>query len=222
MVAESIKDALNAIRANFKAALLLWIMAAAVLLLYFNVNSVKLWMNNLSLIKIQYGYLFSFVSTSFFGAVVPAMLKVVTGMAKANGSVKKVFFFMLMWGLKGIEVDLLYRFQALLFGTDNAIPTLMKKLFVDQMIYVTVWALPSIVALLLLAECNFNVNMWFAELKNRFYYRKVLPVLFPNWLIWAPSAFMIYMLPPSLQIPMQNMVLCFWVIIFSFLVKRTN
>ena len=41
--------------------------------------------------------------------------------------------------------------------------------------------------------------------------------LLTNWLIWIPAVSLIYLMPPNLQVPLFNLVLCFFVLIFAIL-----
>jgi hypothetical protein len=52
---------------------------------------------------------------------------------------------------------------------------------------------------------------------ERWYRRRVLPVMVSNWGVWIPAVSIIYMLPPALQLPLQNLVLCLWALMLIFL-----
>jgi hypothetical protein len=41
-----------------------------------------------------------------------------------------------------------------------------------------------------------------------------------TWAVWIPAVTIIYCLPAPLQIPLFNLVLCFWVLVLSFISKR--
>ncbi|MBL8026216.1 MAG: hypothetical protein JNL74_07385 [Fibrobacteres bacterium] len=219
MISDSVNKTIKAVKANSKAAILLWLFAAAILLCYYKVTALRPYFDIISFYKLKLGFLFSMASTALFGALIPEVLKKVTGTRDGTESVKKTLYLTAVWAYKGLEVDALYRFQAYLFGSGNEMTVLLKKLAVDQLVYVPIWAVPSLVAMLLLPELNFNFKNWKSIISNGYYKTKVLPVMIPNWCIWAPSALMIYALPTSLQILMQNLVLCFWVLIFTFMIR---
>ena len=44
--------------------------------------------------------------------------------------------------------------------------------------------------------------------------------LMSTWAVWIPAVTIIYCLPAPLQIPLFNLVLCFWVLVLSFISKR--
>jgi hypothetical protein len=47
-------------------------------------------------------------------------------------------------------------------------------------------------------------------------------VVFSNWMVWMPGVSIIYCLPLPLQIPLSNLVLCFWVLLLSFVSKSSE
>ena len=55
---------------------------------------------------------------------------------------------------------------------------------------------------------------------RRWYLRDVVPVMVSNWAVWLPAVFVIYVLPTPLQLPMQNVVLCFWSLVLVFQVRN--
>ena len=54
---------------------------------------------------------------------------------------------------------------------------------------------------------------------GRWMYQVVLPLLLSNWGVWIPAVVVIYCLPLPLQLPMQNLVLCFWSLLLIFQVR---
>ena len=55
---------------------------------------------------------------------------------------------------------------------------------------------------------------------GRWYARRVLPVLLATWAVWLPVVSCVYALPPPLQIPLFNVVLCFWSLLFAHILAR--
>jgi hypothetical protein len=50
---------------------------------------------------------------------------------------------------------------------------------------------------------------------GQWYRRKVLPVLISNLGVWVPTVCIIYALPTALQLPLQNLVLCFFTLLLA-------
>jgi hypothetical protein len=50
----------------------------------------------------------------------------------------------------------------------------------------------------------------------------VLPVLLGVWTVWIPVVTCVYALPSALQMPLFNIVLCFWSLLFVSITARQN
>jgi hypothetical protein len=50
--------------------------------------------------------------------------------------------------------------------------------------------------------------------------RRVVPVLISNLGVWLPAACIIYALPTPLQLPLQNLVLCFFTLLVAHQTRR--
>jgi hypothetical protein len=43
-----------------------------------------------------------------------------------------------------------------------------------------------------------------------------ITVLFSTWVVWIPAVSIVYSLPSALQLPIFNLVLCFWCLLLTF------
>ena len=120
------------------------------------------------------------------------------------------------WAYKGIEVDLWYRLQAHMFGTGHGVATIATKVVMDQFVYCPFFAVPVTAAVYQLVDNGYNGRSLRDDVrKPRWYLRKVLPVLISNLGVWVPAVVVIYMLPTALQLPLQNLILCFYTLIVA-------
>jgi hypothetical protein len=55
---------------------------------------------------------------------------------------------------------------------------------------------------------------------RKFFCVKIPTVVLSNWLVWIPAVSVVYAMPAELQIPLFNLVLCFWVLLLAVLNKR--
>jgi len=55
---------------------------------------------------------------------------------------------------------------------------------------------------------------------KRFVTRDCVRALLSGWSVWLPMVCIIYSLPSELQIPLFNIVLCFWVLLLSALMAN--
>jgi hypothetical protein len=68
-------------------------------------------------------------------------------------------------------------------------------------------------------ESNFNRLQTLTSLKVSFFNEKLPATIFSTWIVWLPAVTLIYMMPPALQLPLFNLVLCFFVLLLSALNK---
>jgi hypothetical protein len=133
----------------------------------------------------------------------------------------QVVFFTLFWAWKGVEVDLMYRTLTSLYGSGADPATLMRKVFADQFGYNLFYAAPVSNLIFAWKDAGFRWAPVLADVRaGRWYARRVLPVLISVWALWIPAVSCVYALPPALQIPLFNVVLCFWSLLFAHLTTR--
>jgi hypothetical protein len=131
-------------------------------------------------------------------------------------------FYLLFWAYKGIEVDLLYRLQSHWFGNHADLGTIARKVLVDQFVYNTIWSAPVSALAFLWKESAFSWTAMKSKLDFDFFTFSIPVTLMSTWAVWIPAVAIIYCLPPPLQIPLFNLVLCFWVLVLSFISKSTG
>jgi hypothetical protein len=169
-------------------------------------------------LKLAMGFSFGVLSTGFFGGFLPFCYlhsaKYRGGRPHyrwAQGLALTAF-----WAYKGFEVDLFYRVLAWTVGTGHALATILPKALIDQGFYCPVFAVPVTVAVYQWTEANFDWSATIADWRApHWYQRRVLPVLLSNLGVWLPAVALIYALPTLLQLPLQNLVLCFFTLLIA-------
>lgn len=219
----SIKQSIfAALRKNLLPGLVLQLFAVALLIIYFFVPASKPVFALFGELKQTYSYAYSFVATAVFGGLIPFVyLWLSNSLAPARSALGLLVFYLLFWGLKGMEVDLFYRLQSEWFGTGNDWQTIITKMAADQFIYSTFWAAPSITVVYLWMECGWRFSAWMRAMDKTFFCVKIPTVVLSNWLVWIPAVCVVYAMPAELQIPLFNLVLCFWVLLLAVLNKRS-
>ena len=215
------KSISSALKQNLLPGLILQCFALALLATYFFIPAANPIFSYFSDLKHEFGYAYSGFATALFGGVIPFIVIWFRNRhSQTHASLSVFVFYIGFWVYRGIEVDFFYRMQAVWFGSDHQLNTLLKKVAVDQIIYSPFWAAPSIATAYLWRECNFN----FTELKrslNKEFLRVKLPTLIvSSWVVWTPAVSIIYAMPNELQIPIQNLVLCFWALMLAVLNKK--
>ncbi len=196
--------------------LVMWIFGLAILGGYFLVPTIHEALNTIGHFKSQLGWKFSLVSTAVFGGLIPALVARVTRVDTTKGTWGFVIASTLLWAYKGVETDWFYQFQAWLFGASTTLQTIVAKTVCDQFVMVPLVGLVNVVLFYRWRDCGYSFRRLRSTLGKNWYGRHVLPVLIANWVVWIPAVAMIYSLPTALQLPVQNLILCFWVLILLF------
>lgn len=218
----SIKQSiLAALKKNLLPGLVLQLFAASILVIYFFVPTAKPLFTLFGELKQTYGFGYSFIATALFGGLIPFLYLLLSKNLSPNRNILGLLvFYILFWGLKGMEVDLFYRLQADWFGTGSDVKTIVTKMAVDQFLYSALWAAPSITIVYLWMEYNWNLAEAKKAMTKEFFWVKIPTVILSNWLVWIPAVCVVYAMPGELQIPLFNLVLCFWVLLLAVLNKK--
>ncbi len=172
-------------------------------------------------LKQAHGAVYSFFSTSVFGAVIPFIYLYLAGKIKRDAA-KYLAFTAVFWAVKGVEMDGLYHLQAWLFGAGSDFFTVAKKTLFDQLVYVPFWAVPSLTVAMLWPSNDFSWWLVKKELNRELVTVKIPVILISNMIIWLPAVTVVYLMPPALQIPVSNLTLCFFVLILAVLTKNSD
>ncbi len=131
-----------------------------------------------------------------------------------------MIFYITFWAVKGIEIDILYRLQAFVFGDNTKGATIIAKVLVDQFIYSPLWAVPSLVLLYQWQARRFPLHTRWIKLNKKWYIDMILPVMLASWVVWIPTVAFIYCLKMPLQLPVQNVILCLWCLMLMVITKE--
>lgn len=217
LLKELLSTSLTGVRANVIPGVVLWILGLGVVLVYYRVPEARGWFTHVIELKERYGYVYSAVATAIFGGLIPFLYLWGTGRIARGLALSSGLFFVLYWTVRGVEVDALYRFQAWLFGDDAELRTILTKVAVDQFLYCPIWSAPLTAICYGWKDAGFSWRAFRAHLNRRFVLFEIPSVLLSIWIVWIPATAIIYSLPLGLQIPLFNLVLCFFVLLVSVL-----
>ena len=213
---------LRAARANLVPGLILQVAMMGVVLAYFYHKPTRMRLDVLAGYKETWGYAFTAILSIFAGALLPEVFEILffQRCRIKRENFENLLFTIPFWVSMGMCVDLLYRMQAVWFGTDRTALTLIKKVAVDQLLYSALFAAPIS---LLAYDWHKHGSGISTRLFSRKFWRKDLPpTVVANWGIWIPLVAIIYLLPPLLQVPISSLALTFWVLILSFITSHEN
>ena len=207
-------------RENMLPGVVLWIVAAAIVAGFYFFPPITKALEKLGVLKSNGGFLYSAIATGFFGGVVPSLWRSVRNRHAGESLWKTGIFLTLFWAWKGIELDLVYRGQALLFGNGAAASVLIPKVLVDQFIYNPIWASWTQILAYWFIEHYFRPSSLLDKGLWRTMGWRIITVLISTWGVWIPLVTIIYAMPGNLQIPLFNFALCFWSLMLSSLTKE--
>jgi hypothetical protein len=215
------RQSLAAARANLVPGLFLQAFALGILLAYYFHGPSRAAMDSLAELKLRWGWRYSFFATALFGGLLPYLYLHFNPRTRASAPLSHGAFYLLFWAVKGVEVDLFYQAQGMVFGNDNAVSTIDAKVLFDQLVYSIFWAAPFTQLVFYWKDAGFSfARVW--KLRWPAFWRENMPkTIIALWAIWTPAVIIIYSLPPALQIPLFNIVLCFYALVFTT-VNREN
>ena len=214
---------LHCAQATLKPGLLLIAAAAGVVTAYYQNPTVHDWLEQMAAVRQRGGFAFAAAMMMVFAGVLPFIYLRLDPATSTAHPWSHLFFIATFWAYKGIEVDLLYRGLAAVFGSGHDWLTVGKKMLFDQLVYNPLLAAPYGVLLYAWKDAGFRWAAPVADLRTgRWYYRRILPVMIAVWAVWIPTVCCIYALPLALQIPLNSVINCFWVILFSHITSRQN
>ncbi len=179
---------------NALPGLALWSLALLLVLTDAVVPSAHAFFQGVGTWKARYGFAFSATSTAFFGGLVPFLLLAAKGRIRRDRWTAELAFYAFFWAYKGIEVDLFYRLQSLLFGSQATPGTIARKVLADQFIYNPLWAAPTAALAFLWKECGFSWKAMKSRLRFDFLTFSVPVTLMSTWAVWIPAVAIIYCL----------------------------
>ena len=200
----------------FRPGLVLQATALGLVLSYYYLPSAHLLFDQLARWRTDGGYVFSSVASAVCGGLLPFLYLRATAVDPRAYPWSHLVFFTAFWAWKGAEVDLLYRSLAKLYGNGTGAGTIVKKVVTDLLGFNVFYATPVGNLIFAWKDAGFRWSPVSADVRaGRWYSRRVFPVLISVWALWAPIVTCIYSLPAALQIPLFNIVLCFWSLLFA-------
>ncbi|MDR2862377.1 MAG: hypothetical protein LBV54_00660 [Puniceicoccales bacterium] len=208
-----------AARANLIPGLILQAVAISLLLAYYNSAAVAGWLQEVGNLKRQWGFLYTAISASVFCGLIPWLFRMALPPLRPRRIVGELVFGMVYWGLICMVADSFYQVQAWLWDSIQGVQdandwyVVAIKTACDMLIFTPIIAAPCNSISHLWKEKDFSFKALSEALRGRWYHSIVLPNLVPNWMVWTPGIAVTYSLPSLLQLPMANLIGCFWALL---------
>jgi len=209
----------QALRHVWRPFLLCQLMAVVVVLAFFHWPPFTLFCARLGDWKEAGGLWFAAAGSAVAGVLLPELARQLSG-DRVPVSFGVLVFRMLFFGWNGIMVATFYRWQGVWFGDSSEWHVVLIKMLCDQFGFTTFLAVPLAAVVFTWQAGRFRWAPLREELTNGFIFRKVLPVLLPNWAFWFPMVACIYSLPPDLQYVFFLFVFAAWSLLLVRLLTR--
>ena len=210
----------EAFRKNIVPGVIIQAFALSILGAYYFLPDARWCFEAVGAWKREGGLWFSSISTALFAGAIPfgVMLflkRIPPGAALSHGT-----FFICYWAVQGVLVDLLYTWQGVWFGHGNDVATLAKKVAMDQGPFNLILFTNLNMLFYLWKEKGFSWRAVWGVLDRRSYFIRYIKVQIACWTVWIPAVTIIYSLPAELQVPMFNLVLCFYTLVLAVLTSE--
>lgn len=209
-------------RKNRASCVVLNTIAATLVVSYYQVPALAGFWEFMAALKTRWSFGFSCASTIFAAALLPTIVQWAQGLLPPGERGRRLVLLMLFWGYRGMEIDLFYRLQGILFGEGNDLAMLVKKVAFDQFVMSPLWFVPTYVVALRWVEMGGSWSRTRPTLNREFWLRTCPTVLVTNWLVWIPALALVYSLPAALQFPLFSVVMCFFILVVTMLTSRRN
>eukprot|EP01087_Luapelamoeba_hula_P016080 TRINITY_DN4911_c0_g1_i1.p1 TRINITY_DN4911_c0_g1~~TRINITY_DN4911_c0_g1_i1.p1 ORF type:complete len:302 (+),score=54.76 TRINITY_DN4911_c0_g1_i1:53-907(+) len=222
-----LSTAIAAARSNIIPALVLQVMAAVIVVGYYTWAPFTAVADKVAHYKRVGSYLFSAISTCLIAGMIPWAVVTTRDYLAARQRGEPMnwkragadgIFMMFLFIERGVDVDFLYRQQARLWGTNVDVRTIALKVLIDQGPYTVLWRTPFYLVCLTFKDVRFSfsktiesLSVW-KSVKLRY-----CSMLVAAWAVYIPTATLIYALPSALQIPLFNIVACFYTLLLCFI-----
>jgi hypothetical protein len=207
---------LHGARANAVPGLVLQVTALGLVVAYYRHPDTRAAIDALADLHQRAGFKFSIISTGLFGGVIPLLYLKARRKTRASFTWAGGAALIAFWCYKGFEVDLWYRLLARFIGEQHDTATIAIKTVLDQFGYCPAFAVPVTVLVYDWVKRGLTLAPMVADVRaGGWYRRRVLPVLISNLGVWVPAVCIIYSLPTALQLPLQNLVLCFFTLLLA-------
>jgi hypothetical protein len=210
-------------RALLRPGLVLQAAALGLVLSYYFLPAARHAFAPLARWRTEGGYLFSALASALCGGLIPFLYLRLTARSPRAYPWPHLLFFTGFWAWKGAEVDLLYRSLTALYGSGTDPATVLRKVATDQLGFNPFYATPVGSLIFAWKDAGFRWKVVVADVRaGRWYSRRVLPVLISVWALWLPVVCCVYALPAALQVPLYNVVLCFWSLLFAHITAQQH
>ncbi len=193
-------------------ALVLLAAGTALVVAYYRVPAVAEAMSRVGALKRDAGVLFPVFAGMALSGLIPWLFRMAIPALRPERPLAELLFGLLWWPPMCVVIDAFYRLLGHLYdGLGWPVGVLvLVKVFTDMFGFTAFFASPANALAHLWKDLGFDFRRLRANLGAGWYSRLVLPNLIPNFMVWFPGVTLVYAMPCDLQLPMANLIGCFW------------
>ena len=208
-----LSTAIASVRANLVPMLVLWALAAALLVFYYRVPGGAALLEPLLDWQTRGGWLAAFMNRVVLLGVLPGVFLLSVRSIRPPRPFLTVLAYAAWGGAWGVFDNVLFAFLAKCFGHGTDLGTLLVKTLVGQLIgTILVGLVPSVLFFRWVAA-DFSIVRMRAEWPQRFFRDACLSLLLANWIVWIPVYVCTYAFPLALQVQLFGLAGCFWMLV---------
>ncbi len=218
---------LSRVRDVFKRNLLPGLVLQGFVLLviggYYLLEPVYAFFMKVAQVKEAWGMFYAGVSTAVFAGLIPFLIQKSRPKYRDQIPNWHVGFFLVFWFVMGMVFDGFMRTQAMLYGQEGNLKTMLYKTATDMLVFTPLIGLPTISICLLWRQNRFGFGKTWGMVRQKSWWsERFMSMLIANWMVWTLAIAAVYSLPLPLQIPVQNLIMCFWCVLLIFLTDQTD
>ena len=209
-----ISELTKAFKSNIIPGVVVISLSIIIAILYSNETFLTYFLEDVADLKYNLSYVYSFLSTSIFMGIIPWTFSVFKKRILPGKRIESFLFMFFMYGLIGVQSDAFYRIQNLLFG-DDGVSSIIKKVLFDQFVWtffymshVNYWTNWIVTNQMADPQCTKTSIMKYLS------YDWIIGLL-SGYMIWIPACSVIYFFQEDLQIVINNLIGCFFVIVMN-------
>ena len=207
----------ESVRANAVPMVVLWMMAAVLVVGYYFVPEVERGLEPVCRWQSDYGWVSAFLNRFVFCGILPGafMLAMKTLSVPRPGLVVAA---QTLWsGVCGVVSGWMFELHALWFGTGTDFGTLCVKTAMQQIVWTPFFFAPVGALVYFWIGRDFSWSRCKADYSRDFWWKTVLPNLFANWVVWFPCSMLVHMFPTPLQIQLTGFVNAYFCLVLLWI-----
>ena len=203
----------NSARANAVPMVVLWTVAAMLVVGYYLVPGVAGFLQPVAEWQVAWGVWAAIANQLFFSVAIPTAFVLTVKRIRTERPFAKMACQAVWASFCAVVYVWFYGFQCRMFGAGHDMATVLAKSAFDQFVWTPVVMAPLSSLFFLWLGSGFSCSGTVAACGGRFVRRVVLPNLVSSWCIWIPVMFAIYAFPRDLQVQVLGLVGSFWTLL---------